>query len=132
MHCGTDTEAHDRSTLLEAYVMKYVLFIYQARDFDPKALDESEYKAVATQYAALTATPNLRPGPPAGFPRDAVTVRVREGETVTTPGPYTETPVGGYCEFEAETIDEAIQLAARIPAASRGGAVEVRPSKVYW
>jgi hypothetical protein len=112
--------------------MKYVLFIYQGKDFNPKALPESEYKEIARQYAALVETPNLRPGPPAGFPHEAVTVQVRDGQTVMTPGPYMENPVGGYCEFEAGTIEEAIELAARIPAASHGGAVEVRPSKPYW
>jgi hypothetical protein len=60
---------------------------------------------------------------------------VRDGETVTTLGPCVEQPggvVGGYVEFEAETQEEAIRLAARIPAARLGGAVEIRPSKVYW
>jgi hypothetical protein len=112
--------------------MKYALFIYQGKDFNPKALPESEYKEVARQYAAFVDTPNLKPGIPAGFPHEAVTVQVRDGVTTTTPGSYTETPVGGYCEFEAGTIEEAIELAARIPAASHGGAIEVRPSKPYW
>jgi hypothetical protein len=61
-----------------------------------------------------------------------VTVRVRDGEIVTTNGPHPEDPVGGYFEFEAETREEAIKLAARIPAARLGGAIEVRPSEVYW
>jgi hypothetical protein len=122
-----------RSTLLEAEAVKYVLLIYQAtKDYNPQSLTENEYKEVAAQYGAVVATPNLKPGLPVGLPRDAVTVRVRDGEAVTTPGPYAEQPVGGYCEFEAETLEEAIQLAARIPAASRGGAVEVRPSRKYW
>lgn len=112
--------------------MKYVLLIYQPKNFDPKALSEGEYKEVASQYAAITATPNVKPGLPFGFDRDAVTVRVQNGETVTTPGPNSEPPVGAYLEFEAETLEEAIQLAARFPVASRGGAVEVRPAQKYW
>jgi len=112
--------------------MKYVMFIYQPKNYDPKSLSESEYKAVAAQYASLTATPNLRTGLPVGFSRDAVTVRVRDGETVTTRGTFLEHPVGGYCEFEAETLEDAIRLAARIPAVRQGGAVEVRPSTRYW
>jgi len=112
--------------------MKFVLLIYQPKNFDPKALSEREYKAVAAEYAALTATPNLKPGLPFGFDRDAVTVRVRDGETVTAPGPYSDPPVGGYCEFEAETLEEAVQFAGRFPAAERGGAVEVRPARKYW
>lgn len=112
--------------------MKYVLFIYQADDLDTKALSEAEYKDVAAQYAAVTATPNVTPGLPTGLPKDAVTVRMHNGETVATPGPYANHAVGGYLVFDAETIDDAIQLASRIPAASRGGAVEVRPAQVYW
>ena len=50
--------------LLEADIMKYVLFIYQADDLDTKALSEAEYKEVAAQYAAVTATPNVTPGLP--------------------------------------------------------------------
>ncbi len=112
--------------------MKFVLLIYQPKDFNPKALSKGEYKAVTDQYAALSATPNIRPGLPLGFARDAVTVRVRDGEIVTTPGPHLGEPLGGYFEFEAETREEAIQLAARIPAARLGGAIEVRSSQVYW
>jgi hypothetical protein len=66
------------------------------------------------------------------FPKDAVTVRVQNGEAMRTPGSYTEHPVGAYSKFEAETIEEAIQLAARIPAARLGAAVEVRPSQRFW
>jgi hypothetical protein len=113
--------------------MKYVLFIFHAtKDYNPKEMPESEYKEAAAQYAALLATPKLKAGLACGFAKDAVTVRVRDGETVTSSGPYLDNAVAGYCEFEAETIDEAIKLAARIPAASRGGAVEVRPSQRYW
>jgi hypothetical protein len=100
--------------------------------YDPKALSKDEYKEVSAQYAAVNTTPKVKPGLPLGFPRDAVTVRVHDGETVTRPGPYMEHSVGGYYEFEAETPEEAIRLAARIPAASQGGAVEVRPSQQYW
>jgi hypothetical protein len=115
--------------------MKYVLFIYQPKNFNPKSLSENEYKEVAAQYAALNDVPKLRAGLACGFPQEAKTVRVRDGETVTTPGPYVEQlggAVGGYLEFDAETEEEAIRLAARIPAARLGGAIEIRPSKVYW
>jgi hypothetical protein len=47
--------------------MKYVMFIYQPEAYDPKALGEDEYKAVAAQYAAVGAPPNLRAGLPCGF-----------------------------------------------------------------
>jgi hypothetical protein len=115
--------------------MKYVMLIYQAKDYNPKTLSKEEYKAVAARYGAPSETPNVRPGAPLGLPKDAITVRVHDGQTVTTPGPYVEQPggaVGGYFEFEAETDEDAIRLASQIPAASQGGAVEIRPSRIYW
>jgi hypothetical protein len=59
----------------------------------------------------------------------ATTVRVQNGNTLTTDGPYADTKevFGGYYVFEASDLDEAIQLASRIPAARLGGAIEVRP-----
>jgi hypothetical protein len=115
--------------------MKYVLLIYQGKDYDPKALKEEEHKAVAAQYAAVGATPNVRPGLPLGLTRDAITVSVKDGQVVTRSGPFVEQPggtVGGYYEFEAGSDEEAIHLASQIPAASQGGAIEIRPSRTYW
>ena len=56
-------------------------------------------------------------------------MRVRDGQTLTTDGPYADTKevFGGYIVFDADNLDEAIELAARIPAARFGGAIEVRP-----
>jgi hypothetical protein len=115
--------------------MKYVLLIYQPQDYDPAALSEDEYQAVAAGYAAINSTPNVRSGLPLGFARDAITVRARDGQTVSTLGPYVEQPggaLGGYIEFEADSDEEAVALASQIPAVAQGGAVEIRPSRVYW
>jgi hypothetical protein len=62
-------------------------------------------------------------------PEQAVTVRVKDGRTLTSDGPFVEIKeaLGGYLFFEANDIDAAIALAARVPAARMGGAVEVRP-----
>jgi hypothetical protein len=62
-------------------------------------------------------------------PETATTVRVADGQTLTTDGPFVETKeaLGGYLFFDAEDLDAAIELAARVPAARMGGAVEVRP-----
>ena len=62
-------------------------------------------------------------------PETATTVRVQDGRTLTTDGPFAELKeaIGGYLFFEADDLDAAIALAAQIPAASMGGAVEVRP-----
>jgi hypothetical protein len=114
--------------------MKYVLLIYQPQPFDPKALSPEEYKTVAADYVAVTATADVTSGPPLGLPQDAVTVRVKDGETHCSNGPYVDAAgaVGGYLLFEANSKEEAIALAARIPAARLGGAVEIRPCAVYW
>ncbi len=62
-------------------------------------------------------------------PETATTVRVENGRTLTTDGPFVETKeaLGGYLFFDADDLDAAIELAAIIPAASMGGAIEIRP-----
>jgi hypothetical protein len=62
-------------------------------------------------------------------PESATTVRVQDGKTLITDGPFAEMKeaVGGYLIFEADDLDVAIELASRIPAARMGGAIEVRP-----
>ena len=64
-------------------------------------------------------------------PVAATTVRVKDGKTLTTDGPFVaiKEALGGYLIYEADDLDAAIDLASRIPAASMGGAVEVRPLK---
>ena len=60
-------------------------------------------------------------------------MRVQDGKTLTTDGPFVEIKeaIGGYLLFEADDLDAAIELASRIPAARLGGAIEVRPI-VEW
>ena len=62
----------------------------------------------------------------------ATTVRVRDGKTITSDGPFTETKeqIGGYYLFECKDLDEAISWAARIPSATNGS-IEVRPIRVF-
>jgi hypothetical protein len=73
-------------------------------------------------------------GGPLGLPADATTVRVEGGSAVTTEGPNlgVRNAVGGFAVVEAEDLDAAIALAARVPQARMGGAVEIRPSVKYW
>jgi hypothetical protein len=104
--------------------MKYALLIYQPHPFDPKSLSAEEYSQVAADYAAVTATQGATSGPPMGLPANAITVQVRDSQIVKTDGPYVS--------FEAESDADAVELAARIPAARQGGAVEVRRCEVYW
>ena len=115
--------------------MKYILLIHQGdtpTPRDPEAwatLSEDEQKAVFADYQAINQTPGVTPGVQMEEPDTATTVRVEDGRTLTTDGPFvaTKEALGGYLLFEADDIDAAIALAARIPAARLGGAVEVRP-----
>ena len=94
---------------------------------------EDEQNAVYAAYQALNETPGVTPGLQMQPPDTATTVRVKDGVTLTTDGPFVESKeaLGGYLFFEADDLDAAIELAARIPAASMGGAIEVRPI-VEW
>jgi hypothetical protein len=115
--------------------MKYMLLIHQGdtpTPRDPDAwgrLSEEEQKAVYSDYRAVSETAGVSPGLQLEDPQTATTVRVEDGKTLTTDGPFVavKEALGGYLVFEADDIDAAIELAARIPAARMGGAVEVRP-----
>jgi hypothetical protein len=115
--------------------MKYMLLIHQGvtptpRDPDAWArLSEDEQKAVYAAYKGINETPGVTPGEQMQPPEAATTVRVQDGKTLITDGPFVEIKeaIGGYLFFEANDLDAAIELAAQIPAASMGGAIEVRP-----
>jgi len=114
--------------------MKYMLLIYQGTTPLPgtdewERLSQEEQGAVYAAYKALNETPGFTSGEQMGGPETATTVRVQDAKTLTTDGPFAEIKeaIGGYCFYEAGDLDAAIELAARIPAASMGGAVEVRP-----
>ena len=74
-------------------------------------------------------TPGVSPGVQLEGPEAATTVRVEDGKTLTTDGPFVtiKEALGGWLLFEADDLDAAIELASRIPAARLGGAIEVRP-----
>jgi hypothetical protein len=115
--------------------MKYMLLIHQGttptpRDPDAWAkLSEDEQKAIYGAYREISETPGVTPGEQMSDPETATTVRVEGGAVLSTDGPFVETKeaLGGYLFFEADDLDAAIELAARIPAARLGGAIEVRP-----
>jgi hypothetical protein len=119
--------------------MKYLLLIHQVDAPTPRSpedwgkLPEDEQKAVFADYQAINQTPGVTPGLGLDAPETATTVRVKDGKTLTTDGPFAELKeaIGGYLVYEADDLDAAIALAARIPAARLGGAVEVRPI-VEW
>ena len=114
--------------------MKYLLLIHQGDTPTPGSpewdhLSEDEQKAVYTDYQAINETAGVSPGLWLQSPEAATTVRVHDGKTLTTDGPFVavKEALGGYLIFEADDLDAAIELAARIPAARMGGGVEVRP-----
>jgi hypothetical protein len=110
--------------------MKFMLLIHQnvTRE-DVAAMPPEEQQKLYAAWGAINQTPGVTPGQELDDPATATTVRVQEGKTLITDGPFAQTKeaLGGYFFLEADDLDVAIELAARVPAASMGGAVEVRP-----
>jgi hypothetical protein len=110
--------------------MNYMLQIYSGDSTEAwERLPENEQNKVMAEYFAISETPGVSGGAQLQPTSTATTVRVEDGSTLTTDGPFLETKeaLGGYYLFEADDLDAAIELAARIPAARMGGAIEVRP-----
>jgi hypothetical protein len=108
--------------------MQYALMIYAEPGYG-EALPEAERAAVIAEFSALAedarcvAAVQLQPA------ETATCVRVAGGRTLMTDGPFADTKevLGGLVLIEAANLDEAIEVASRIPVARLGGAVEVRP-----
>ena len=119
--------------------MKYLMLIHQGTTPTPESpedwacLSPDEQKTVYADYQAINETPGVTPGLGLDMPETATTVRVQDGKTLTTDGPFVavKEALGGYFVYEADDLDAAIEVAARVPAARLGGAVEVRPI-VEW
>jgi hypothetical protein len=115
--------------------MKYMLLIHQGTTPLPgteawDALSDEEKGAVYAAYGAIRDTPGFTPGDAQMQPPEtATTVRVQDGQTLITDGPFVEVKeaIGGYGFFEADDLDAAIELAAKFPPAQMGGAIEIRP-----
>jgi hypothetical protein len=111
--------------------MKYILLIYSS-DQAWAALTPAELQSVMGRYGEFTqsvrASGHMLGGDKLEPASTATTVRVRDGKTLTTDGPFAETKeqLGGFYMIEAKDLDEAIGIAARIPGACYGS-VEVRP-----
>ena len=111
--------------------MQYLLMIY-ADESRMKDVTPADREAMYVEYRALTdsliRSGHMRAGDALQPTSTATTVRVRDGKTLTTDGPFAETKeqLGGYYLVEAKDLNEAIKLAARIPGA-RQGSIEVRP-----
>lgn len=115
--------------------MQYLLMIHQGTTptpLDPDAwgrLSDAEQQEIYAAYKQLNETPGVTPGLGLQPPETATTVRVADGKVLTTDGPFVDTKesINGYLVYEADDLDAAIALAATIPAARLGGAIEVRP-----
>ena len=108
--------------------MQYALLIYDL----PGTMDElgeDERNAVYGEYFAISEDPGVFGGRQLQPVETATTVRVQDGQALTTDGPFADTKeiLGGFYLLEADDLDAAIAIAARIPAARMGGSVEVRP-----
>ena len=108
--------------------MRYMLLIYH----DEKPLSETERQHCYEESAQLTqelhASGHYLAAAPLHPTSMATSIRVRDGRRLVTDGPFAETreQLGGYFLVDAKDLDEAISIAARIPAA-RFGTVEIRP-----
>lgn len=110
--------------------MKYLLQIYSDALRDEfERLAEDEQEAIVGEYLAIRQSPGVIGGEQLQPVETATTVRVRDGKTLLTDGPFVDAKehLGGYFLVEADDLDAALAIAARIPAARMGGAVEVRP-----
>ena len=108
--------------------MKYALLVYtNGEEFQSITAEERE--AISREYFAIRDEPGCYDGAHLQPAETATTVRVQDGETLTTDGPFADTKevFGGYYLFELDNLDSALAVAARVPAARFGGSVEVRP-----
>ena len=115
--------------------MQYLLLIYQ-NEAQAGAASPAQMAAMHQEYGAFTQSfvksGNFKAGDALQATSTATTVRVRDGKTMTTDGPFAETreQLAGYYLVEAKNLDEATSLAARIPSA-RIGSIEVRPIRKF-
>lgn len=114
--------------------MKFMLLIHQGTTPLPgtpewDSLSGEEQGEVYASYQAVNETPGVTPGERMASPEEATTVRVENGRPLLVDGPFAEVKeaVGGYLFLEADDIQAAVDLAAKIPAARMGGAIEIRP-----
>jgi hypothetical protein len=115
--------------------MKFLMQIYQGEALEAWGrMSEDEQKEIAAGWGAINSTPGVTPGLGLAMPNTAKTVRVVNGAAVTTDGPFAEAKeaLGGYFVYEADDLESALELAARVPSTRFGGAVEVRPIVEAW
>jgi hypothetical protein len=108
--------------------MQYALLIYRQPGV-AEALGDQEREAEHREYLELRKLPAVTGGAALYPAETATTVRVQDGRTLVTDGPFADTKevFGGFYLIEADDLDQATEIAARIPAARIGGSVEIRP-----
>ena len=109
--------------------MKYALLIY-TKPGSYEGLSQEEQGAVRQEYLAINSSAGVYAGDQLHPVEAATTIRVNgSGETLSTDGPFADTKeiLAGYYLMEADDIEAPLAVAAKIPAARMGGAVEVRP-----
>jgi hypothetical protein len=107
--------------------MKYALLIYSSPEL--RDVPEDQRNSVSREYDAISAAPGVLDGMQLADTESATTVRVQDGRALLSDGPFVDAKefIGGLYVIEADDLDAATALAARVPAARMGGAVEVRP-----
>ena len=108
--------------------MQYALLIY-TKPGATEALGKDEAEAVHRQYLELKELPGMLGGAALHPAETATTVRVQDDRVLITDGPFADTKeiFAGFYLLEADDLDQATEIAARIPAARLGGSVEIRP-----
>jgi hypothetical protein len=108
--------------------MQYALLIY-TKPGTVESLSPAEREALSAEYWALRDEPGILGGAGLQPVTTATTIRLSDGKPLVTDGPFADTKevFGGYYLYEADNLDQAIEMAARIPALRLGGTIEVRP-----
>jgi hypothetical protein len=108
--------------------MQYALLIYSKPEA-AEALSDDEREASHREYMDIKKLPEVVGGAALHPVETATTVRVLDGQMLVTDGPFADTKeiFAGFYLIEADDLDQATEIAARIPAVRIGGAVEIRP-----
>jgi hypothetical protein len=108
--------------------MQYALLIY-TKPGTVEALSPAERESLSLEYYALRDEPGMLGGAALQPVTTATTIRLADGKPLVTDGPFADTKevFGGYYLYEADDLDQATEMAARIPTLRLGGTVEIRP-----
>jgi hypothetical protein len=133
--CPVRLDAGDQAFSKGANQMQYLLMVYR-NEAEFGKMDAAARQKMTAEYGTFTQSiiqsGHFKAGDGLQPVTTATTVRVRDGKTLTTDGPFAETreQLGGYYLVEAKDLDTALAIAARIPGA-KTGSIEVRPIMIY-